>query len=70
MTLGFKDGAWSFVVTTTGTKMYLSNTMCNLEEQMRSRETTIEVKPASFLYHSHMVYVLSKKNIESYGSVP
>lgn len=43
MAVGSKYWAESFVITTSGKKLYLSTTMYDLEEQMRSRKTTIEV---------------------------
>lgn len=64
MTLGSKYWAKSFVITTTGKKMYLSNTIDNLKEQMRSRKDTIEVKTSN-LYSKTIV--LCQKSIELYG---
>lgn len=65
MAVGSKYWAESFVITTSGKKLYLSTTMYDLEEQMRSRKTTIEVTISSLI--STKTIVLYKKNIESYG---
>ena len=65
MAVGSKYWAESFVITTSGKKLYLSTTMYDLEEQMQSRKTTIEVTTSNLI--SPKTFVLYKKNIESYG---
>ena len=65
MAIGSRYFANSFVITTTGKTMYLSDIIDDLEEQMRSRKTTIEVTISSLI--STKTIVLKKKNIESYG---
>ncbi len=65
MAVGSKYWANSFVITTTGNKMYLSNTLDDLEEQMHSKKATIKVTTSNLI--SSKTFVLYKKNIESYG---
>jgi len=62
--IGSKYFASSFIITTSGKKMYLSNTVDDLEEQMQSNKKTIEVTTSN-LYSK--TFVLFKKNIEVYG---
>ena len=64
MAIGSKYFASSFIITTSGKKMYLSNTVDDLEEQMQSNKKTIEVTTSN-LYSKTVV--LFKKNIEVYG---
>lgn len=65
MAVGSRYFANSFVITTTGNKMYLSNTVDDLEEQIHSKKATIEVTTSNLV--SPKTFVLYKKNIESYG---
>ena len=64
MSIYSKYFASSFIITTSGKKMYLSNTVDDLEEQMQSEKKTIEVTTSN-LYSK--TFVLFKKNIEAYG---
>lgn len=64
MAIGSKYFASSFIITTSGKKMYLSNTVDDLEEQMQSKKKTVKVTTSN-LYSK--TFVLSKKNIEAYG---
>ena len=64
MSIYSKYLASSFIITTSGKKMYLANTVDDLEEQMKSEKKTIEVT-TSHLYSK--TFVLFKKNIEAYG---
>lgn len=64
MSIYSKYFASSFIITTSGKKMYLSNTVYDLEEQMKSKENTVKVTTSN-LYSK--TFVLFKKNIEAYG---
>ena len=64
MAIGSKYFASSFIITTSGKKMYLSNTVDDLEEQMQSKKKTVKVTTSN-LYSK--TFVLLKKNIEAYG---
>ena len=64
MSIYSKYFASSFIITTSGKKMYLSNTVDDLEEQMQSEKKTIEVTTSN-LYSK--TFVLFKKNIKAYG---
>ena len=65
MSIYYKYLASSFIIIySIGKKMYLSNTVDDLEEQMKSEKKTIEVT-TSHLYSK--TFVLFKKNIEAYG---
>lgn len=64
MKIGSKYWASSFITTTSGKKMYLSNTIDDIKEQMRKKNATIQVTTSN-LYSK--TFILLKRNIESYG---
>lgn len=64
MAIGSRYWAASFIITTSGKKMYLSNHIDDIKEQMRKKKATIEVTTSN-LYSK--TYILLKRNIESYG---
>lgn len=64
MAIGSRYWAESFIITTSGQKIYLSNTLYDLEEQMGLPKDTIEVTTSN-LYSKTII--IKKKNIESYG---
>ena len=64
MAIGSKYWAESFLITTSGKKMYLSNSFYDLERQMNSKKGTIEVETSNLFPKK---YVILKKNIEVYG---
>ncbi len=64
MAIGSRYWAESFLITTSGKKMYLSNSFYDLERQMNSKKGTIEVETSNLFSKK---YVILKKNIESYG---
>lgn len=64
MTIGSKFWASSFILLANGKKMYLSNTVSNLEEQMSSKKKEIEVTTSNLFSKT---YVVKKENIECYG---
>lgn len=65
MAKGSRYWARSFIVTTSGKKIYLSNTLDDLEEQMNSNKATVEVKTSNL--YSETLKIM-KKSIESYGN--
>lgn len=64
MAIGSRYWAESFLITTSGKKMYLSNSFYDLERQMNSKKGTIEVETSNLFSKK---YVILKKNIEVYG---
>ena len=64
MAMGSRYWASSFIMLTSGKKMYLSNTFYDLQEQMRSKKKTIKVTTSNLFSKT---YIVQKKNIESYG---
>ena len=64
MAIGSRYWAESFIITTSGKKMYLSNHIDDIKEQMRKKKATIEVTTSN-LYSK--TFTVLKRNIESYG---
>lgn len=64
MAIGSRYWAESFIITTSGKKMYLANNIDDIKEQMRKKKDTIEVTTSN-LYSK--TFTLLKRNIESYG---
>ncbi len=64
MAIGSKYWADSYIITTSGKKMYLSNSLYNLKQQMCNKKTTIEVETSN-LYSKK--FILKKINVEAYG---
>lgn len=65
MAIGSRYWANSFIILKSGKKMYLSNHIDDIKEQMRKKKANIEVTTSN-LYSK--MFVLKKTNIESYGT--
>lgn len=64
MAIGSRYWASSFIITTSGKKMYLSNHIDDIKEQMRKKKATIEVTTSNLFSKN---FIILKRNIESYG---
>lgn len=65
MAIGSRYWASSFIILKSGKKMYLSNHIDDIKEQMRKKKANIEVATSN-LYSK--TFILKKTNIESYGT--
>lgn len=64
MVRGSRYWAESFILLTSGKKLYLSNTYGNLKKRMKANKETITVETSN-LYSKK--YEIMKRNIEAYG---